>query len=265
MSNPEPSDHLSSPDPIHQDSYPELDFNSQEHQLLSCPKCNHLIGGNEVNIEKTIAHCTHCGHIFGFAHDSKSGRLKPERLIPEGIEVLRLRSELDVSLDWKKTTSKGGRKFFTLFTFAWNTMLLPFLLVGLLMGNWGILLFLSLHLLVGMGLLWYIAAIYFNRSTLTISDRKLRVQSGPVRLPVFKNREISTDQIDQFYVSRYTASTTNGVPNYAYALYVILKSGERISLLRGMNWETQQYLEQEIEAYLGIMNKTVENEFKAGK
>lgn len=88
----------------------------------------------------------------------------------------------------------------------------------------------------------------------------MRVRTMPVPLPLHKAKEIELGQIDQMYVSRYTESTSNGVPNYAFALYALMKDGEKVSLLRGMNKETQQYIEQEIEGYLGIPNKRISEE-----
>jgi hypothetical protein len=260
---------MSSPDPLHtgdekpreiKEAYPELDFTEKDHSLLSCPKCNHFINGADIDIEKTIAKCSHCNHVFGFAHDSASGQLKPEQIIPEGVEVLKLKSELDIRLNWLKTTSTGSRTFMLLFTGIWNLILLPFVMVIIATGNWGILLFMSLHLAVGFGLIWYLASIYVNKTSLSITKRKLRIRTMPLRNPLFKAREIDTNDLKQLYVSKYTQSTTNGVPNFAYALYAILADGEKVSLLRGMNRQTQQYIEKEIEGYLGIRNLKVPEE-----
>jgi hypothetical protein len=251
----------SSPDPLHQEleAYKELDF-SKDHSLLSCPKCNHFISGKDINIENTIARCSHCNHVFGFEHDSKSQKLKPTQIIPEGVEVLKLRSELDIRLKWEDTTSKSGRWFLTLFTGLWNLLVLPFVLMVIIIGEWGILLFLSAHLLVGLGLLWHLATIYLNRTSISVTQRRIRVRTFPFRHFLWKNKEIQNDQINQLYVSKYVQSTTNGEPNYAFALYAIVKSGEKICLIRGMNRETQMYIEKEIEDFLGIKNRKVPEE-----
>ena len=262
MSERDPNSPESIPSTITKEATDPLDFSGPEHQLLSCPKCNHFINGDDINIEKTIAKCHHCNHVFGFAHDSQTGKLVEEQLMPEGVEALKLKSELDIRLNWQKTTSKGGRGFITLFTFLWNLILLPFVLAIIIGGNWGILLFISLHLAVGLGLLWYTLAVYFNRTSLSISKRSLRVRSLPIRLPTFRSKDLDVEAIQQLYVSKYTASTTNGVPNYAYALYAVMKDGTKVSLLRGMNRETQRYIEKEIEGFLGIPNKGVKDEDK---
>ena len=261
MSTQDPHD--LNPLPLEQkteEQYKEIDFNDEKHRLLSCPRCNHLISGSDINIEKTIAKCSHCNHVFGFSHDSKAGGLVPELIPPEGVEVLKLRSELDIQLDWKKTASRGGKTFLTAFTFLWNLILLPFVLMVLISGQWGILLFMSLHLMVGLGLIWYLAAIFLNKTSISLSRKIMKIRTVPLKLLTFKSRDIDIDRIEQFYVTQYTASTTNGVPNYAYALYAILDDGERVSMLRGMNRETQHYIEQQLEGYLGIKNVKVQEE-----
>ena len=237
----------------------EIDLNDKS-SLLTCPKCNHFISGKDINVESTIAKCGHCDHVFGFEYDSKTEKLRSSQLIPDGIEVLKLRSELDMRLKWIDTTSKGGRAFITLFAGFWNLMVLPFALFALLSGAWQILLFLSLHLIVGLGLLWHLACVYMNRTSISVTKHKLKVRTFPIRHFLWKNKEIDVNSIEQLYVTKYVESTTNGNPNYAYALYAILDDHSKVALLSGMNRPTQVYIEREIENYLGIKNRKVPEE-----
>jgi len=96
--------------------------------------------------------------------------------------------------------------------------------------------------------------IYVTDSEISISNNK------PIKNPFLKDRVIPSKDIKQLYVSRYVSSRTNGVPNYAYALYAITKNGRRQLLLRGMNKETQLYIEQEIEQFLDIDDERVRDE-----
>lgn len=242
------------------EAYRELDFSGIEHSLLSCPKCNHFISGKDINIEKTVAKCEQCQHVFAFEHDSSTRKLKPAALIPEGVETLKLKSELDIRLKWSDTTTKGGRWFILLFTTFWNLIVLPFAVGAIVSGAWGILLFLSAHLAVGLGLLWHLATIFFNQTSISVTKHKIRIRTLPLRSLLWKSKEIDTDKIKQLYVTRYVQSTSNGNPNHAYALYAIMNNGDKVSLIRGMNRETQVYVEQEIEGYLGIKNKKVPEE-----
>lgn len=237
----------------------ELDFSKQD-PILSCPKCKHFISGIDVNIEKTIAKCSHCNHVFAFEHDSGSLQLKPSAVTPKGVEALKLRSELDIRLNWTDTTPKATRTFMVMFTAFWNIILLPFVLITIFSGEWTIFLFLSAHLLVGLGLLWHLGTIYLNRTSLSISKHKLKIRTFPFRHLLWANTEINVNEIKQLYVTKYVQSTSNDVPNYAYALYAILDTGEKRALIRGMNRETQIYIEKEIEGFLGIKNLRVPEE-----
>ncbi len=240
--------------------YKEIDFSGKEHQLLSCPKCDHFISGADINIETTIARCSSCQHVFGFEHDNESQQLRPAQIIPEGVEVLKLRSELDIRLKWIDTTSKSGRWFLMLFAGFWNIILLPFVIGVIVSGQWGIFLFLSAHLMVGLGLLWHLATIYLNRTSISVTKQRIRIRTFPMKHFLWKSKDIDAATIQQLYVTRYVQSTTNGEPNHAYALYAILGTGEKVSLIRGMNRESQVYIEQEIESYLGIKNRKVKEE-----
>ena len=243
-----------------QEAYKELDFKEFGHSLLTCPKCSHFISGKDINIEKTLAKCEDCNHVFSFEHDPETKKLHPAKVMPKGVEALKLRSELDLRLKWTETTSKGGRAFLLLFTTLWNLILLPFVIGAIASGAWSILLFLSLHLAVGLGLLWHLATVYMNQTSISVTKRRIRITTTPLRSFLWKRKEIEVDSINQFYVTRYVQSTSNGEPNYAYALYAILTSGEKVSLIRGMNRETQSYVEQEIERFLGIKNRKVPDE-----
>jgi len=241
-------------------SLKEIDFEKEGQELLTCPKCHHFISGKDINVEKTTAECSNCHHVFGFAYDSATSSLVPELIIPNGIEELKLRSELEFRLKWLSTTSTGGRWFMIMFASFWNIILLPFVIMTVITGNWGILLFLSLHLAVGIGLMWHLASIYFNRTVISVTKHQIKIKTAPIPHPLWKSKTIDTNSISQLYVSRYVQSTSNGVPNYAYALYAILHSGEKVSLVRGMTRETQAFLEQEVETYLGIKNSRVPDE-----
>ncbi|MFZ1676323.1 MAG: IBR domain-containing protein [Saprospiraceae bacterium] len=240
--------------------YQEIDFKKEALNLLTCPRCNHIVSGSDIDIEHTKAKCSNCGYDFGFAYDSTNSALVPELLIPEGIEELKLRSELDLRLRWKETTTKGGRWFMVLFASIWNLVLLPFVVGVIVSGQWGIFLFLALHLLIGLGLLWNLATIYLNSTSISVTRERIKIRTIPFRHPIWRGRDIDAKAIEQLYVSKYVQSSTNGVPNYAYALYAILKRGEKISLIRGMSLEAQTYVEKAIEDYLGIKNERVPEE-----
>ena len=89
----------------------------------------------------------------------------------------------------------------------------------------------------------------------------ITIRHSPIA--TFNNQKIKIpkEKIVQLYVTRYTekiGKNKEGVQ--AYALSAILDNKKVIDLVRGMNRETQLYLEQEIETYLGIKDKIVKGE-----
>jgi hypothetical protein len=244
-----------------------INFEERKHHLLTCPNCNHFISAIDINIDKTIAKCNNCSHVFDFSNDFdlnseqfEYGR--PGMMIPDGLEVLRLRSELDIEINWFRAAKKSGMAFLIFFTIVWNLILLPFVLTAILAGQIEILFFTSLHLAVGLGLIYKLATLFLNTSRVIVDDQYIEFETRPLRLPWTKRKRYKTQDVTQLYVTKYVSSRTNGVANYAYGLYAIMKGGKKVKLLDQMNLETQMYLEQEIERFLKIKDQSVSGEVR---
>lgn len=232
-----------------------------EELNLFCDKCGSPISGADVNINSSLAKCSNCNVVFSIKEDhffvpDRHGR--PEMIMPEGTDVLKLSNTLDIRLDWLKSHPRGTLGFLTIFTIFWNGFL-AIMIGGIAMsGSLGFVAFLSIHLLVGLGLIYYLATIYLNYTDVIVNESHIKINHRPIKNPFVRGKRIESDDIDQLYVSKYVSSTTNGNPNYAYALYAILKTnGKKIVLIKGMNRETQLYLEQEIERYLKIKDRPI--------
>ena len=228
---------------------------------LDCVECGTPVPARDININTSLAKCGNCDSIFDFEHEIRQwDRNRPEIFMPDGLEVLKLQSELDIQVGWMKTKPKKGFGFMTLFTFIWNLILLPVVFTSVMSGQYDILLGAGLHILVGLGLMSYIASVFVNTTDIVVDGRFLEISHRPIKLPFFKKHKIPSQDIKQLYVTRYVASRTNGVPSHAYALYAILHNGKKVAILKGMNRETQLYIEQEIESYLEIKDRRVSGE-----
>lgn len=238
-----------------------LDLESRQDHLLRCPSCDHFIKADDININKLIAKCAQCSHIFSFenVHIGKQiGYSRPDMLIPAGLEVLKLQSELDIQVNWFRNVAKSSFAFTLIFTLIWNLVLLPFVLTALATGAYSILLFTSAHVAVGIGMLLRMLALFVNTTHVNVTRRNLEIRTTPMPSLFRRNRKIPAEEIQQLYVTKYVESRTNGNPNYAFGLYAILKNGQKVTLVKGMNEATQKYLEYEIESFLGIKDKPVE-------
>jgi len=227
---------------------------------LDCEECGHHMGGTDININSTLAKCSNCGTVYFLKDDEffigdRSDR--PEMMIPEGTEVLHLPSSLDIRVNRYQSATKAELTFKTIFTLFWNFVVL--IIAGAMIAS-GILLpvlFMSFHILVGIGSIVVLAQTLFNHTDIIVDDYNIKITNRPIR--GFWNRDKTYDKkdIEQLYVTRYVASTTNGQPNHAYALYAVMNNGKKVQLVKGMNKETQLYLEQEMERFLDIEDEFV--------
>jgi len=228
---------------------------------LDCVECGTPVPARDININTSLAKCANCDSVFDFENEVRQwDRNRPEIFMPDGLEVLKLQSELDMQVSWMKSKPRKGFGFMTFFAFMWNLILLPIVFTSILSGQFGILLGAGIHILVGLGLLGYIASVFVNTTDIVVDRRFIEISHRPIKLPFFKKHKIPSQDIKQLYVSRYVSHRTNNVPSYAYALYAILHNGKKIQILKGMNRETQLYIEQEIENYLEIKDSSVNGE-----
>ncbi len=238
--------------------FPDADAGHQ----LKCPKCEELVVAENINISKAIAKCSNCSSVFSFDHSTRYPyRNKPEVFQPEGIEMLRLRNELDIDFKWRNSKSMSG--FFIFFAIFWNVMLLPFIGVAIMSGQMAFLLGISAHLLVGIGMLYHSISIILNTTFISIDKYDLIVEHRPLKHFFHRDRHIACNDIDQLYVKKYVAGKTNNEVRYAHKIVVILKNGDELDLIKGIrNKEKALYIEQEIELFLQIKDRPVEGEVK---
>ena len=123
-----------------------------------------------------------------------------------------------------------------------------------------ILLFLSLHLMVGLGMGYYLISRFLNRTEIRVNRQKIISDYGPVKLPFKKPLNIPAYRIKQLFIKEREAGRVNGAPQYYYDLMVIQNPGKEIKLVAGMDRMTQQYLEQEIEKFLDLEDQAVDGE-----
>lgn len=230
---------------------------------LACPNCGASTYADDVNIARLVAKCRECHTIFSFDENlpSATPRQRAEVPLPPGLEVSSYLSELEIQINWRKTTNAGFYVFFTAF---WNAVVIPFVIIAIATGEWIILLFISLHLLVGLSFLYYTLCLLFNITFIRVNRREITIEHRPLKVPFYPDRRESVHDIDQLYIDKYVESTTNNQPNFAYAVRAMLKSSpdKRIRLVKGLkNFEQARYIEQEIERFLDIKDQPVEGEW----
>lgn len=232
---------------------------------LECPNCESDIFSDDINIDRAIAKCHNCHHVFPFEEkikDKRKARRRKEVFQPEGIEMFRLRSELNIDYKWRNTQSSNY--FMLFFTLVWNAMILPFAFSAVMNGEIGALLGMSIHIGVGVWLLLSQFSKFINSTFITVDEHYLTIDHRPISSPWFPNRKILVKDITQVFVKKKTTGSVNGVPTFGYSVIAIEKKWKReIPLIEGMkNPDKALFIEQEIEYFLGIEDRKVAGEVR---
>jgi hypothetical protein len=122
------------------------------------------------------------------------------------------------------------------------------------------LLFPLLHVGVGLGITYFTACKFLNRTVVDVSPREIRVTIGPLPWP--GNRSVAPLQVAQVYREEIVRNTKNG-QTVTYSVSAALKDGKKLKLLSGLDTADQAlFLEQEIERHLGIRDQPVAGEMR---
>ncbi|NND08180.1 MAG: hypothetical protein HKN87_17505 [Saprospiraceae bacterium] len=235
-------------------AYGQVGMGVDQPLLLDCPACHSFISQGDINEQKSIASCSHCDHVFQIDDAENWDPFGPSLSAqPTGIEVLRLRSMLELRIKHLQSVDRKELGFLAFFSLLWNGALLPFVFNIISSGTWILLLFISVHLVAGISMLWYLLTSIFNTTSIDVTKQQVRISTSPITLPGTNEVIIQTPEIDQLFVS----TTKTNSPGGNYGLYLLMKNGKKIKLLDKLNRTTLMQIEQEIEKYLEISDRPV--------
>jgi hypothetical protein len=245
---------------------------------LNCPNCDYAVPSEHINIDRMVAVCPTCDTIFRFGGggdemtaipitDTSAGASQSSRIAkPKGKRKARkLRSSSRIKV-YDDTVTGGieihqrhwnsGAIFLTFFVIFWDGFLIMWYTIAFRTGEWVMAAFASIHALVGVVLTYWLLSSYLNKTRIAITSEQVKVTTSPVF--VHAPRTFDSESIDQVYVRR-TNYQVNG--SYHYEVMVSL-FGEGNRKLSGgfQEYEDAAYIEQEVEAYLGIEDHPVTGE-----
>ncbi len=229
---------------------------------LTCATCQTTLRLEDLKPELGLAICPKCRAVLPLNEaaslPAKSGQSVS---MPEGVEVYPGILGLEIDISWRH--AKKGMGFLMLFALFWNLFIFFVVFVALTNGSaWSVLPYLAFHILVGVGMAYYVLAVLLNHTYIYVNSGSLTTQHSPLPLPFYRNKEVASSEIDQLYVQQYVASKTNGQPNYAFKLVARLKDGGEETLLKGINRLPHiRFAEQEVERFLGIEDRKVAGEY----
>ncbi len=224
---------------------------------IECNNCNEIIPSENININRSLGQCPNCNNVFAVDDDffkhKRDGR--QEIVMPEGTDVLHLPNMLDIQISWFKSAPKGLIGFLSFFNIMWNGIL-----AFIVSSGPEALMFSIFHIAIGLVMLYWLASLFLNKTEVIVTTQYIDIKHGPLRNPFKPSIHLNSNEIKQLYVQKYKSGEINDRPTYAYALHAILNKGNSTQLLKGMDKDTQLYLEQEIEKHLNIKDQRVPNE-----
>lgn len=228
---------------------------------LKCKSCGGPIRNEDIDWHFAMARCPHCGSVFSLrgipGMESKIESFyaeRPEVSMPKGIEVVNTEGGLEISRRW------FGPKFLfmILFTVCWDGFMLVWHGIALSTGQWFMSAFGILHTAVGIGLAYYSLAGILNITFVSVKMGELKIQHYPLPWP--GNKSVLAADIDQIYCKEKISRSDSG-NNTSYEVHAIMKNKAKAKLLEGLDQEEQVlYIEQELERYLGCMDRPVRGE-----
>jgi hypothetical protein len=235
---------------------------------LCCPNCNHLIPAEDINIVRTVAKCSECHNIFTFTEMLDKAPLpvpyKEEVfVIPDGIELLRMLDELEITVSWRN----AGNSFVLFFSFMWNAILAFILFMFFGIGGTAVVftpitLFFVPFVLVGAYTLYAGISQLVNKTYINVDGRQLSVRHKPFNFLLYKDRYMPNAEVKQLYVRRYEVGKTNETPVFAFALDAIMRDGKTVTLVQNIKKiEHGRFIEQQVEQFLNIVDEKVAGEW----
>jgi len=209
-----------------------------EPQFTVCAHC-------QASMPETATLCTKCGY------DASTGRLMGAVARANSPQVIEKPHELDVERteDSLLIRTRGVANLM-LVSYACCAIFCFFGLAALRI-NFGMLGSPILSVLVIGPIAYLLAGMFLNRVVVEVNHEGVRIHTeGPVPWPNMKTF-VGKDDIHQFYVVQRKVDSEHG-PSINYDIYALLTNGWRRKLYSTPILKTANYVERNIERFLGI-------------
>lgn len=148
--------------------------------------------------------------------------------------------------------------FLTFFVIVWNGFLFSWYSTAIKSQDMMTILFPLIHVAVGIGLTYYVIAGYLNKTYIRVDNSSIVIKHAPI--PFFGNKTLSSSGIKQLYSKEKIRHSREG-RSVSYEVHVITYDRKNVKLLSGLESSEQAlFIEQEIEKFLKIEDKTVKGE-----
>jgi hypothetical protein len=233
---------------------------------VTCISCKAEIPAADVNLERALAKCMRCNAVF----DISAQVLHPVRrravAMPKNIRIV-ADGNAEGASAYRAPAPQARvileRRWFTpahlflaFFCVVWDGILIVWYSSALRAPSPATLLFPMFHLTAGVLVTYSTLCGFFNRTRIVLDGGRLSIVHGPLPWP--GNRSVDVKDLDQLYCQEHIGSKGSRT----YSLNMRTKDGKTTQLLKGLgDAEQAVFIEQTIEARLGIVDEPVVGEF----
>lgn len=225
---------------------------------MKCDACSAALSPKDIDEARALARCSFCGTLMdvsGRTGTAGGGRVeRPEVPLPPKFRVERLPSGTRISWRWFTPAAL----FLAFFCVFWDGFLVVWYGMALAGGApVAMILFPLIHVAVGVGLTYLTLGMFLNSTTVSVEKGAVVIRHAPLPWP--GNRTLGRADVGQLFCAEKVTRGKNGV-TVTYEVNVVLKTGKRLAILKGLEQDQALYVEQALERQLGIEDRPVAGE-----
>ncbi len=224
---------------------------------LKCRNCGSQLAPEDISARLAVARCKHCDALFALPSSLTAPQpvARPEVELPKRFTVDRANQTLAITWRWFSPAVIA----LLVFAVFWNGFLIVWHTIALSQGAWFMSLFGLIHTAVGVGLAYWVAAKFLNRTTVFASREWLQVRIGPLPWP--GKLDLKHGDVRQFFCRQKVKHSKNGATE-TYQVEAVIEGNLRKTIVKGLeNADQAIFVEQQLEKYLGIEDVPVDGEY----
>jgi hypothetical protein len=215
---------------------------------LKCTNCGEHISAENINIQKTLAVCDKCDHVFNFGDSVTARKAKQQKARkPENLHAQEDDDRLELS--YQQLVSDPNEKI-GLAIVSVLAIILTLISIAALSDNTAPLLVRMIFSVIA-SVFWYIAAVTITMKTrINIDREKIAIKSGPLPFPINDNKTIDYDDVSEVFCEETEDSKKRAAFDRYHRVCMRFNDGNRVALIKSLPQDFAFYIAQSIESYL---------------
>ncbi len=214
---------------------------------LKCKNCGAIISAENINIQKTLAVCAECNHVFDFSSDVLMQKAKQRKVRqPERLHVDDSGGRLEMA--YRRVFSQEDKVVLGISACIAVFITFIFLVAAGESDTPPLLLFIVGLIPLAAAYIW--AASMGNTTRAVLDEQTLMINCGPLPLPDSANKDLERHNVVRVFCEETEDSQKKGSLTRYYHVCAELTDGNRAILIKGIPQDYAFYIAQRLDADL---------------